>query len=182
MQINDDSDEEQTFGHLRMKTIRSAQNLLARGYKSKQVFGIVAENVAHLSPIVFASLCLGCPINTLNTGVEKASLIRSFKVTEPSVVFCDVKVYDLVAECLTQMGSNVKVFTFNGTKRDSEQVENLFMETGIEEDFVYVIGDKIEINFSNFLISFHFRPVEIDGTNHIAAVMSSSGTTGDCKG
>lgn len=100
------------------------------------MFGIVAENVAHLPPIVFASLCLGCPINPFNTGVDKAYLIRAFQMTEPCIVFCDVKVCDLVTECLREMGSNARLFTFNGTKGDSESVESLFEETGIEEDFV----------------------------------------------
>lgn len=127
-----------TFEDIRLKTIRAAQNLQARGYKSNQVFGILAGNVTNLPPIVFASLCLGCPINAMHTGVDRPNIVRMFEMTEPSLVFCDVKVYDLVVECLMKLGNVAKVFTFNGTKGDSESVDCLFNETGIEEEFVYV--------------------------------------------
>lgn len=125
-----------TFADIHRKTIRAAQNLQKRGVTSNQVFGIMADNVANLAPIVFASLCLGCPINPLHTGVEKSDVIRMFKLTEPSLVFCDVKVYDLIAECLMELKITAKVFTFNGGTDDSESVENLFIETGIESEFV----------------------------------------------
>lgn len=43
--------------------------------------------------------------------------------------------YDLVNECLIEIGKRVQIFTFEGIKGDSEPVENLFTETGVEEDF-----------------------------------------------
>lgn len=138
MQISDDTGERFTFEELRLKTIRAAQNLHARGYKLGQVFGLVSENTAYLPPIVLAALCLGCPINPMYTAVDEPSLIRMFEMTEPSIVFCDIKVYDLVAGCLMQLKNNAKVFTFKGSKGDSEPAEVLFDETGIEEEFVYV--------------------------------------------
>lgn len=96
----------------------------------------MAKNVALLPPIMFASLCLGCPINALHTNVEKSDVIHMFEMTEPSIIFCGIEVYDLVSECLADLHNKAKVFTFNGTKGDSEAVERLFEETGIEEDFV----------------------------------------------
>lgn len=99
------------------------------------MFGIMSRNLAHLAPIVFASFCLGCPLNTLNTTIEKVDLIRELQVTEPSVIFCEVEMYDLVNECLIEIGKRVQIFTFEGIKGDSEPVENLFTETGVEEDF-----------------------------------------------
>lgn len=130
-----------TFEDIRLKTIRAAQNLQDRGYKPNQVFGIMAENVANLPPIVFASLCLGCPINAMHTGVEKPNIVRMFEMTKPSLIFCDIKVYDLVEECLKKLGNNAKVFTFNGTKGNSESVDCLLNGTGIEEEFVYVYSE-----------------------------------------
>lgn len=41
----------------------------------------------------------------------------------------------MVVESLEEVGSNAKVFTFNGTKGDSEAMETLFEETGTENDF-----------------------------------------------
>lgn len=125
-----------TFEELRLKTIRAAQNLQARGYKPKQVIGVMCENVAHLSPIVFASFCLGCPVNVLSASVQKPDVLHMLRMTKPSVMFCDVSVFELIKECLSELGNNAKIYTFNGTKDDSEAVETLFKETGIEEDFL----------------------------------------------
>lgn len=135
--ISDDSGAQLTFEQLRLKTIRASQHLQNRGYKAEQVIGIMSENVAHLSPIVFASFCLGCPVNVLSTSVQKPDVLHMLKMTKPSVMFCDVNVYDLIKECLIELGNGAKIFTFNGTKADgSEAVETLFKETGIEEDFL----------------------------------------------
>lgn len=104
----------------------------------KQVFGIVASNVAHLSAVVFGSLCLGCPINATHASAEKADMIHSFRMTRPSVIFCEIRVYDLVKECIDEIGIDTKIFTFNGQKADSEAVEDLLRVTHQEEDFMYV--------------------------------------------
>lgn len=117
-------------------TIRAAQNLQKRNdFKPKQVIGIMARNVLHLTPIALAAICLGCPINSVPT-TSKRNMIRILQLTEPCLVFCETEVYDLVVECLKELKIDAKIFTFNGTCDDSEPVENLFCETGIEEDFM----------------------------------------------
>lgn len=60
-----------------------------------------------------------------------------FKIAEPRIIFCEVKVYDLMVECLAEVGiSNVKIFTFDGIKGDSGTVDDLLEVTGNENDFV----------------------------------------------
>lgn len=39
-----------SFDEIRVQSIRVAQNLLARGYKSSQVFGIIAKNYHNIAP------------------------------------------------------------------------------------------------------------------------------------
>lgn len=39
-----------SFDEIRIKSIRVAQNLLARGYKPTQVFGIITKNYDYLAP------------------------------------------------------------------------------------------------------------------------------------
>ncbi|XP_031623989.1 probable 4-coumarate--CoA ligase 1 [Contarinia nasturtii] len=160
-QISDDSGIQLTYDEIRLKTIRAAQNLQKRGYKSKNVVGIIAKNSHHLAPIVFASLAIGSAVNTLDTSFKKAELLHMLKTTKPVVIFCDVEVYDLVKECFAELKNDSKIFTFGGNKGDSEQVENLFEETHNEDDFV---------------------PVEVDGENDTAVIVCSSGTTGLPKG
>lgn len=112
-----------------------AQNLQKRDLiETKQVVGIIAGNVANLAPIVFASLCLGCPVASMPTW-WKRYIIGMLQKTEPTLIFCEAKLYDMVVESLEEVGSKAKVFTFNGTKGDSEAVETLFEETGTENDF-----------------------------------------------
>lgn len=120
-----------------MQTVRVAQNLQKRGYTTpNQVFGIVANNVSHLAAVVFASFCLGCPINATHAAAEKADMIYAFRITQPSVVFCEISVYDKVKKCFNEIGANVKIFTFNGVKGDSEAVENLLHATNSEDGFM----------------------------------------------
>lgn len=125
-----------SFDEIRIKLIRAAQNLQKRGYNSKEVFAVLAKNSHHLAPIVFASLAIGSAVNTLDPQFSKTELLHMLKTTKPALMFCDIDVYDLAKECLIELGNGAKIFTFGGSKGDSEQVENLFTETHNEIDFV----------------------------------------------
>lgn len=137
IQINADTGERFTFEEMRLKTIRIAQNLQRRGFNSKCTIATVAGNVPHLAPVVFGNICLGFSVVSMYTAMEKHCVLRMFKITQPRIIFCEVKVYDLMVECLAEVGiSNVKIFTFDGIKGDSEAVEDLLHATGEESDFV----------------------------------------------
>lgn len=125
-----------TFNEIHEKTIRAAQNLQKRGYGSKQVFGLMAKNSHHVAPVVFASISIGCPVNTLDCSFGKTELIHMLSTTKPKLMFCDIEVYDLVKKCLLELCNDAQIFTFGGSKGESEQVENLFSETQNELDFV----------------------------------------------
>lgn len=125
-----------SFEDIRIRTIRAAQNLQKRGFDSKQVFGLMAKNSEHVSSIVFASISIGCAVNTLDPSFGKTELIHMLKTTKPVLMFCDIEAYLLVQECLTELGNNAKIFTLGGSKGDSEPIENLFAETHVENDFV----------------------------------------------
>lgn len=47
-----------SFDEIRTKSIRIAQNLQIRGYKPKQVFGIIAKNSHHVAPGNFCTIFL----------------------------------------------------------------------------------------------------------------------------
>lgn len=162
VQISDDIGKRFTFDEIRIKTVRAAQNLQKNDrYQPKDVFAIMAKNSEHVAPVVIASFCLGCPVNTMDASFGKTETLHMFNITKPRVVFCDVEIYKLVSECLNELRNDAKVYTFGGQAGDSEAVENLFCETGIENDFA---------------------PVNVDGENDIAAILCSSGTTGLPKG
>lgn len=177
IQISDDTGERCSFEEIRIKTIRVAQHLQEQGYKREQVIGIVAGNVSQLAPIVFAAFCSGCPINPVFTGADKPTIVRIFQLSQPSLIFCEVNMYDLIAECMYELGNNAKIFTFNGTRGDSSPVEDLFEKTGTEEDFVWVFDHLFDTSdLEKTVSSLISRPTKVDGINDIAAIMSSSGT------
>lgn len=121
-----------------------AQNLQKRGYHSKQIIGINSLNEPYLAPIVFAALCMGCSVNPLYSK-WKPDIIEMYTLTEPAVIFCEIEKYDVTVECLGEMGLEAKIFTLNGIKGDSEAVENLFIETGMETEFVYEFRIKFQL-------------------------------------
>lgn len=134
-QISDDTGEQLTYDQLRLMTIRVAQNLQKRGYTTKQAISLNAGNVTNAAPVVFASISLGCPVNTMATD-HKPHILSTLQLIEPKLLFCEVDKYDVTVECLKELGMTAKIFTLNGKKGDAEPVENLFSETGNEEDFV----------------------------------------------
>lgn len=125
-----------TFDEIRTKTIRAAQNLQELGYKREQVFGLIAKNSQNVAPIAFASFAIGCPINSLDPSFGKTEFMHMLKITKPVLVFCDVSCYEILSECLTELESNARIFTFGGSSGRSEPVENLFKETQRDEKFM----------------------------------------------
>lgn len=124
-----------TYNEIRLKAIRAAQNLLKRGFKRRDVFGFLADYSENLVPIFVASMCLACPVAPLYSLLSKNEIVRFFLQTKPTVVFCDIDAYDQLAEALKELPLSVKVFTFGGQVDSVEPVENLFVETGEEDQF-----------------------------------------------
>lgn len=151
-----------SFNEIRIKTIRAAQNLQKRGYEPKQVFGLMAKNSHHVAPIVFASICIGCPINTLDPTFGKTELIYMLKTTKPALMFCDVEVYDLVAECLAELKNDAKIVTFGGSTDGADSVENLLAETNTEIEFSLVHS----LRFGFCFVKTHRHSASIINSRH----------------
>lgn len=135
MKISADSGIQLTNHDLYIKTIRAAQNLKNLGFKKDDVFSIIAKNSHHVAPVVFASFCLGCPVNTLSTEFGKAEIKHLLGTTNPKLIFCDTNVYDLVSHCLEELENNASFYTFGGVFNGSNRVEDLFLETNNELEF-----------------------------------------------
>lgn len=74
-------------------------------------------------------------MNTVPT-TPKREILRILEMTEPKLIFCEIGVFDVVQKCLTELNMHAKIFTMNGTTDDAESVDQLFVETGIEEAFM----------------------------------------------
>lgn len=138
-----------TFREVRLKTIRAAQNILKRGYEPGQVFGFVVDNSDNLLPIFLSTICLGCPVVPLNTTLSKDEILRTMAKTKPSVLFCDAEPCPVIIEALQELKWSLEIFTFGDRVDGFEPAENLLVETGDEENFMYVF--KIVS-----LVFFHF--------------------------
>lgn len=136
LKISDDSGIKMTFNDIRIKAIRAALNLKRLGYKTNNIFGFIARNSANVASIVFASLFNGCPLNTLDPNFGKIDLIDLLNITKPCLMFCDLNLYDLVAECLKELELKSCIFTFDGQTGDSKSVDSLFTEIGSENHFL----------------------------------------------
>ena len=87
---------------------------------------------------MFASIAIGCPINTLDPSFGKTQLMHMLKTIKPVLMFCDIECYDLVKECLVELKNDFQfdILTVGGSKDNSESIENLFVETGHENEFL----------------------------------------------
>lgn len=95
----------------------------------------MTPNTENLAPIVLAEFCMGCPINAMDTSLGTNEAKHMLNIVKPSVMFCDVDVYDMVKECLKELGIDAKIFTFNRRIGSSECVEDLFVKSDSELAF-----------------------------------------------
>lgn len=136
-QINDDCGTQMSFDEIRLKAVRAAINL--QKYTKCQrgnVIGLMASNSKDVAPIVFASLFIGCPLNTLDPSFGKTELIHMLNTTKPSLMFCDVGVCDLVEKCSKELGLKITMFSFGDSNGNASNVESLFVETDDEKGFL----------------------------------------------
>lgn len=125
-----------SYEEIRIKIIRATQNLRNRGYRSNEVFAVLANNSHNVAPIAFATMANGSAVNTLDPSFGKTELLHMFSTIKPALVFCDVETYELAQKCLIELKNDAKIFTFGGSTGTSEDVENLFVETHDEENFL----------------------------------------------
>lgn len=125
-----------TFAEIKTKTIRAAQNLQKFGFGRNQVIALSARNNHDVSSITFASIAIGCAVNTLSPTFGKTEYLHMLKITKPVVIFCEIDSYQLIRDCLTEIEIMAKIFTFGGSIGQSESVENLFKETHLEDQFM----------------------------------------------
>lgn len=71
-------------------------------------------------------MTIGSPVNTLDPQFTRADFSHMFKATKPIVVFCDIEVYEVVGEVLSELNNNAEIFTSGGSKNETYN-ESIFM-------------------------------------------------------
>lgn len=135
-QISHNNGIQLTNGEIRIKTIRAAQNITKLGLIPDDVIGIAATNNEYLAPIVFASMAIGCPVNPLDPTFGTAEMTHMFGITKPKLIFCDVENLSAVRACTKELKINPMIVTFGQKTEYSLPVNDLFIETRNEDDFV----------------------------------------------
>lgn len=125
-----------TYHDIWLESVRAAQNLLKRGIKPRDVIGFIADYSDHLVPLMVASMCLACPMAPLYVLLSSEDIVRFYRKTKPTVVFCDMSACEALAKALKELPFDVKVFTFDGKFGGFERVETLLAATGEEDRFV----------------------------------------------
>lgn len=126
-----------TFGEIRLKAIRAAQNLQAIGFRPHQKFCFMTIHNENLLPVVLASIGLACPIVPLYPLLSTDEIVRILTKIKPSIVFCDANLYNQLNDALNKLQFTLKVFLLDDVHFDGlESVVNLFHETGKEDSFV----------------------------------------------
>lgn len=118
-----------------LKTVRAAQNLQKLGVQPHQVHSFMVNHADYLTPIILASMCLGCPINAMHPLLSKQEISQVLTTTKPSILFCSVDEYKRIVEVLTELKMNLKILTLDGNIDGIASVEELFVETGTENSF-----------------------------------------------
>lgn len=136
LQVSDNNYFSLTADDIRLKSIRTAQNLQKLGCKTNDTIGIVAHNTHHLTPIVLAAFYLGCPLSIIEPHCKETDIVQRFGLTKPNFVCCDLNVFERVKSGLNKLQNKCQIFTFEGQHDSSIGVEALFIDTFVEESFL----------------------------------------------
>jgi 4-coumarate--CoA ligase len=142
--------------------VRVAQNLTNLGITSNDVVGLVCLNSITTYVIINACILIGAPINPLDPMFNVEDITHMFQQTQPKLIVCDYDVYLKVESAIKLIKSDAMMFTIGGKIAGAKCFEELFLPTGIEDEFV---SPKFE------------EPAD----EKILGMICSSGTTGLSK-
>lgn len=129
-QIDADTGACQTYKDLFRLTVRAAKNLQSLNFKKKDIFLFVTGYNETITPLVFAALCLGCPVSSMQTFAKKSEFLQMIQLTKPKAIFCDREQQSMLGECLTELNHDAKIFVFGDSVQDlfcAVANENYFM-------------------------------------------------------
>lgn len=125
------------------------KNFQKFGFKESQILFFLTNNTADVSPLVFAGLCLNCQISSLPTCCSQMEYEYYLNIAKPDFVFCDLKFYSTLKECLTKLKINAKIFTFDGQTDESIPMGIFFQKLDEDWIFEWVLKFFGALNFSS---------------------------------
>ncbi|CAH2100725.1 unnamed protein product [Euphydryas editha] len=159
--INAATDERMTYNELTQLTVDVALSLVHIGVKKGDVVSICSENVMEFLPVVYGTLAAGATFSPINVTCEKVVLLHRLNLVQPKILF----------------------FSPSGYNKHKESVKLL---TFIEK--IIIFGEPVEktVGFKDFLTQHasveDFEAAPVNGSEDIALILFSSGTSGVSKG
>lgn len=83
-----------------------------------------------------ALLSTGHPFNTLDPVFTETEMTHMLSLTRPKLVFTELNSYEAVKQSLRKLKNDTQIFTFCGQVGESLAVNDLFVETGMESEFM----------------------------------------------
>lgn len=111
-------------------TIRAAKNLRNFGCRKGQVILISTKNTADVVPLIFAALCLGCPVTPVHPYNTRVEYLYHLNLTKPEIVFIDLDLHSMLKECFDELEICAKYFTFGGETVGTHSINTLFEKCG----------------------------------------------------
>lgn len=134
-QICADTSKSTTFDEIRKLTIRAAKNLRNFGCRKGQVILISTKNTADVVPLIFAALCLGCPVTPVHPYNTRVEYLYHLNLTKPEIVFIDLDLHSMLKECFDELEIRAKYFTFGGETVGTHSINCLFEEVDDDSSF-----------------------------------------------
>ncbi|XP_050517593.1 uncharacterized protein LOC126892163 [Diabrotica virgifera virgifera] len=155
-----DTDQEDTYGELLLRCVRTACHLSTRNLTKDDVVLLCSYNHKESSVPFISSLFINVPVAYLDPRLSLMESLHLLKDVKPKIIFVD-------PEGLELMETSVK-------------------QAGLDTELVVYGSSDIHTEFSSFIKPHEnekkFVPTEVDSLKDTAVIMFSSGTTGLPKG
>lgn len=147
-----------TRGELLANAMRLASYMRSLGLLQSDIVGIIGRNTTHMLAVAYACFFNGIAFHSLNIIYDRNTIEKIYKITRPSIIFCDGDEFDKVRSATAEL--DIKIVTMRNHPLDSIKIDEI-VATPIEENF---------------------QPAKLEkGNDQTLAILCSSGTTGTPK-
>ncbi|XP_044731914.1 4-coumarate--CoA ligase 1-like isoform X4 [Chrysoperla carnea] len=149
----------ESYKHIDIKTrsIRVAKELSSRGVGLGDVVSICSANTPSSALPLLAAMYIGAPISPLDPSLNKFDIKHLMNITAPKIIFTEESCLKNIEEVVDELHLSTEIVVFG--ESDKHIPFSQFLSESID------IDDFEPVNFPN-------------PQDHIALLMSSSGTTG----